>query len=113
LQNKYILYYNIIRMNFIALLDSKANGFFFIFIPKIIALSNTLNTPVLQLLQQVPVKKYNGKKSITIIYYLVLYYIIDGYCFYNVLFLILDLGSQDLIFGRSFFDYFKLRININ
>jgi hypothetical protein len=93
LQNKYILYYNIIRINFIVFLDSRTNGFFFISIPKIIALSNTLNTLVLWLLQQVPVKKYNSKKDITIIYYLVLYYIINRQYFYNILFLILDLGS--------------------
>jgi hypothetical protein len=93
LQNKYILYHNAIGMNFIAFLDSGANGFFFIFIPKAIALSNTLNTPVLRLLQQVPVKGYNGKRNTAVIYYLVFYYIINGYCFYNILFLILDLGS--------------------
>jgi hypothetical protein len=55
-------------MNFIALLDSRANGLFF-FLPKIIALSNILNTPVLRLLQQVPIKGYDSKKSIIIIYY--------------------------------------------
>jgi hypothetical protein len=80
-------------MNFIVFLDSRTNSFFFIFTPKVIALSNTLNTPVLRLLQQVPVKRYNSKKSITIIYYLILYYIIDRQYFYNILFLILDLGS--------------------
>jgi hypothetical protein len=100
-------------MNFIAFLDSGANGFLFIFIPKTIALSNTLNTLVLRLLQQVPVKGYNSKKGTTVIYYLVLYNVIDGRYFYNILFLILDLGSQDFIFGRSFFDYFKLQIDVN
>jgi hypothetical protein len=79
-------------MNFIAFLDSGANSLFFIFIPKIITLSNTLNTLVLRLLQ-VPVKGYNSKKGIAIIYYLVFYYIIDKRYFYNVLFFILDLGS--------------------
>jgi hypothetical protein len=72
-----VLYHNAIGMNFIAFLDSGANGFYFIFIPKVIILSNILNTFALRLSQQVPVKEYNNKRGTTIIYYLVLYCIID------------------------------------
>jgi hypothetical protein len=80
-------------MSFIVFLILEQMVYFFIFIPKIIALSNTLNTLVLRLSQQVPVKGYNSKRGTIITYYLVLYYVINRRHFYNILFLIPDLGS--------------------
>jgi hypothetical protein len=74
LQNKYILYYNIIEMNFIVFLDSRTNSFIIISIPKIIALSNILNTLVLRLLQQVPIKGCDSKKILLL--YIILFFII-------------------------------------
>jgi hypothetical protein len=55
-----------------------------------------------------PIKGYNGKRGPNITSYLRVYLTLDGRKIYNIPFLVLPLGSQDIIIGKSFLEYFDI-----
>jgi hypothetical protein len=87
-----MIYYNIIRINFIIFLDSKTNGFYFIFITKVISLAKSLDIRVLYFSREILVKGFDSRGHSSVIYYFVAYCILDKRWIYNIPLLILGLG---------------------
>ena len=64
-----------------------------------------------RLLSSIPVKGYDGNLGKPVSYYLQLYLTINGQRQYNIPFLILDLGSYDLILGREWLKRLKVLVD--
>ena len=93
------------------LADSGANGFIFLDTSCAIDIARFLHLKAERLSQAVPVKGYDGKTGSAISHILRAHITIDGRRFYNVPFLILDLGSHDCIIGRKWLDHFNVLVD--
>ena len=84
-----------------ALIDSGANGF--VFIDTLCAgdIAKYLGLKAQPLPRTIAVKGYDGQSRNSASHYLHLHLTIDGRRQYNVPFVILDLGSHDVILGRK------------
>ena len=92
-----------------SLIDTGANGFVFIDERFAQLLSSKLGWKVEQLpFPSLPVKGYDGKQGTRITSFLRTHLTLDGRKIYNVPFLILPLGSHDIIIGKSFMEYFEI-----
>jgi predicted aspartyl protease len=109
----YIIFLNRFTISTYSLIDTGANGFAFI------------NRRFAQLLyskfgwkvEKLPflfqsVKRYNSKQGACITSFLRIYFIFDRRKIYNVPFLVLSLGSHDIIIGKSFIEYFEISPNV-
>jgi transposase InsO family protein len=95
-----------------ALSDTGANGFCFLDSSCAYDIARFLNLKIQRLPTPIPVKGYNGQTGPAITHVLRLHLTVDGRKQYNLPFLILDLGSHDMILGRIWFEYFKIFINV-
>lgn len=84
-----------------SLIDTGANGFAFVHREKAAALSRVLSVKPQRLPHSIPVQGYDGQSTAPVTEYLTLNLILDGRKILNAPFLILDLGSTDIIIGRS------------
>ena len=96
-----------------SLIDTRANGFVFIDERFAQLLSSKLGWKVEQLpFPSLPVKGYDRKQGTCITSFLRTHLTLDGRKIYNVPFLILLLGSHDIIIGKSFIEYFEISLSI-
>jgi predicted aspartyl protease len=92
-----------------SLIDTGANGFVFIDESFAQLLFSKLGWKIEKLpFPSLPVKGYNGKQGTCITSYLRIHLTLDGRKIYNVPFLVLPLGSHDIIIGKSFLEYFEI-----
>jgi predicted aspartyl protease len=96
-----------------SLIDTGANGFVFIDERFAQLLSRKLGWTIEKLpFPSLPVKGYDGKRGASITSYLRVHLMLDGRKIYNVPFLVLPLGSHDIIIGKSFMEYFAILPNV-
>ncbi|TVY12534.1 hypothetical protein LARI1_G009612, partial [Lachnellula arida] len=92
-----------------SLIDTGANGFVFIDERFAQLLSKELGWEIKKLPSpSLPVKGYDGKQGTRITSFIRIHLTLDGRKIYNVPFLILPLGSHDIIIGKSFMEYFDI-----
>ena len=96
-----------------ALGDTGACGYVFIDSQFASDLCRTLGLKLKKLPHSVYSKGFDGKKGSPITQYLTFNIEIDGRRIYNLLMLITELGSHDMIIGRNFFDYFHILIDVH
>ena len=94
-----------------ALADSGANGFVFINTLFTFDLAKFFRIKVQKLPSSIAVKGYDGQANNAITHVLRLHFTIDGRRQYNLPFLILDIGSHDVILGRKWLAYFNILID--
>ena len=95
-----------------ALADSGANAFTLVNAKCAHKLSEYLATPFETLPALIQVRGYNGTGVQAITTVLRMYIRVDGRRQYNVLFLVADLGSIDLILGRKWLSYLGLHLDV-
>ena len=96
-----------------SLIDTGANGFVFIDERFAQLLSSRLGWKIEKLpFPSLPVKGYDGKQGTRITSFLRIHLTLDGRKIYNVPFLVLPLGSHDIIIGKSFMEYFEISPNV-
>ncbi len=96
-----------------SLIDTGANGFVFIDEKFAHLLSSKLGWKIEKLpFPSLPVKGYDGKQSTHITSFLRIHLTLDGRKIYNVPFLVLPIGSHDMIIGKSFMEYFEISPNV-
>jgi predicted aspartyl protease len=92
-----------------SLIDTGANGFVFIDESFAQLLFSKLGWKIEKLsFPSLPVKGYDSKQGTCITSYLRIHLTLDGRKIYNVPFLVLPLGSYDIIIGKSFLEYFEI-----
>lgn len=94
-----------------ALIDSGANGFVFINTLCAVDIARYLGLKAQRLPRTIAVKGYDGQSRNSASHYLRLHLTIDGRRQYNVPFLILDLGSHDIILGRKWLAQFDIGVD--
>ena len=82
-----------------SLADTGANGYLFLNRPLAVKLSKALGAPIQRLPYSVPIRGYQGCVQSYAANYIRLHLTIDGRRVYNCPFVILDLGSPDIIIG--------------
>ena len=81
--------------------------------PLVIHVTKFLNVKAKRLLTPITVKGYDGQSGTAISHYFQLYLTIDRRRQYNLLLLILDLGSHDMIIDRTWLEYFRVMVNVH
>jgi transposase InsO family protein len=94
-----------------ALIDSGANGFVFIDTLCAMDIAEYLGLKAQPLPRTITVKGYDGQSCNSASHYLRLHLTIDGRRQYNVPFVILDLGSHDIILGRKWLAQFDIGVD--
>ena len=96
-----------------SLIDTGVNGYLFLNRPLAIYLLRALGTPIHKLPYSVPIHGFSNEIGAKVTHYIRLYLTVDGHRVYNYPFMVLDLGSQDMIIGLKWMKYFKLGIDTN
>jgi hypothetical protein len=94
------------------LLDIRANGFNFLNTRVAIRITKLLNLKVIRLLSPIRVKGFDSKGGLLITYSLWANLTINKRKFFNMPFLILDLGNYDIIIGYQFFKKFYILLDL-
>ncbi len=94
-----------------SLADTGANGFLFINRPLAKRLSQSLGTPIQNLPYAVQVGGFDSKTQVPVNQFIRLHLTIDGRRILNCPFLILDLGTQDVIIGIKWMRRFKVHLD--
>jgi transposase InsO family protein/predicted aspartyl protease len=94
-----------------SLADTGANGYLFLNRPLASRLSKAIGTPIQPLPHPTPVRGFADGIQARATHYIRLHLTIDGRRIYNCPFVILDLGSQDMIIGIKWMKRFKLEID--
>jgi hypothetical protein len=94
-----------------SLADTGANGYLFLNRPLAVKLSKSLGVKIQRLPYSVPIRGFQNKIQSHADQYLRLHLTVDGHKVYNCPFVILDLGSQDVIIGIKWMKKFRLKIN--
>ncbi len=94
-----------------ALADTGANGYLFINRTLAMRLSKSVASPILPLPFSVSIRGFHGQVGNKANSLIRLHLTIDGRVVYNCPFVILDLGTQDLIIGSKWMRRFQLRID--
>ena len=108
----YTLFRNRYQVLTSALANSGANAFALIDTQCAVKLADFLNAPLKELPKPIPIRGYNGRIGPPIITILRIYLRINRQRQYNVPFLIMDLGSHNIIIGRKWLAYLGLQLNI-
>ena len=95
-----------------ALANSRVNTFTLIDTQYAIKLANFLNILIEDLPKPISIYRYNGQVGQPIISILWIYLRVNRRRQYNIPFLIMDLGSYDIILGRKQLAYLGLQLNI-
>ena len=80
-----------------SLIDTRVNSYLFLNQPLAIYLLRALGTPIYKLPYSVPIYRFLNEMGAKVTYYIRLYLIVNSYRVYNYPFMVLDLGSQDMI----------------
>jgi hypothetical protein len=92
-----------------SLIDTGANGFIFLDEKFARLLSCKLGWKLEKLpFPSLPIKGYDGRRGPSITSFLRTHLTLDGRRIYNVPFLVLPLGSHDIIIGKTFLEYFDI-----
>lgn len=91
-----------------ALADSGANGFAFIDTARAMDIANFLNIKPQPLVRPIATKGFDGRDSKPVTHILFLHLSIDGQRQQDIPFLILDLGTHDVILGLKWMSYFNV-----
>jgi predicted aspartyl protease len=92
-----------------SLIDTGANGFIFLDEKFARLLSRKLGWKLEKLpFPSLPIKGYDGRRGPSITSFLRTHLTLDGRRIYNVPFLVLPLGSHDIIIGKTFLEYFDI-----
>ncbi len=94
-----------------SLIDTGANGFLFINCNFAIRISKALGAPIRYLPYSVPVRGFKKDIKTTASQFIRLHLTIDQRRFYNVPFVILDLGVQDVIVGIKWMRRFHVKLD--
>ena len=108
----YTLFRNRYQVLTSTLANSKVNTFTLIDTQYAVKLANFLNTPIKELPKLIPIRGYNRRIGPPITTILWIYLHINRRRQYNVPFLIMDLGSYNIILGRKWLAYLGLQLNI-
>ena len=95
-----------------ALCDLGANGFAFMNTSFGYDLAKFHNLKARRLPKVINIRGYNSEVGSIAIYYLRVNFTLNGRKFFNMPFILLDLGYYDLILGYIFFSYFNIVIDI-
>ena len=94
-----------------ALADSGANGFAFINTACAIDIAKFFNLKAQPLVRPINTKGFDGRPGKLVTHILTLHLSLDGQRQENIPFLILDLGSHDIILGLKWMSYFNIWLN--
>jgi hypothetical protein len=94
-----------------ALADSGANGFTFINTACAIDIAKFFNLKAQPLVRPIHTKGFDGRPGKPVTHILTLHLSLDGQRQENIPFLILDLGTHDLILGLKWMSYFNVWLN--
>jgi hypothetical protein len=109
----YIISFNRFAISIYSLVNTGANGFVFINRRFAQLLYSKFGWKIKKLpFPSQPVKGYNSKQGACITSFLRIHLTLNRYKIYNVPFLVLPLGSHDIIIGKSFIKYFEISPNV-
>jgi len=95
----------------LSLADTGANAFVLINTQYAQRLARFFSLPLRTLPTPITVQGFDGQGRQDAIQYIVLYLHVNGRKQYNVPMVLLDTGRQDLILGRTWFDYLNVQLN--
>jgi predicted aspartyl protease len=94
-----------------SLADTGANGYLVIDKPFAIRLSKALQSPIRKLPYSVPVRGYQRNIQSNVSEYIRLHLTVEGRRIYNCPFVLLNLGTQDVIIGKKLFSRFRILLD--
>lgn len=107
----YIILKNGICIPLTTFADSRANGFAFINITYIIDIAKFFNLKAKHFIRPINTKGFNGRPGKLVTHFLSFNLSLDGQRQEDILFLILDLGSYNMILGLKWIFYFNIWLN--